>query len=104
MGRFCSFFDFAFLRKPIVYSQFDKEQFFSGEHSYTKGYFSYEDNGFGPVCGDLDSTVDAMIKYIENDCKNSDEYISRIEDFYEYFDANSCKRVYEHIRKLDEEF
>ena len=98
------FFDFAFLRKPIVYSQFDKEQFFSGEHSYTKGYFSYEDNGFGPVCGDLDSTVDAMIQYIENDCKNSDEYISRIEDFYEYFDANSCKRVYEHIRKLDEEF
>ena len=43
-----------------------------------------------------------MIKYIENDCKNSDEYIGRIEDFYEYFDSDSCKRVYENIRKLDE--
>ena len=96
------FFDFAFLRKPVVYSQFDNEQFFSGEHSYTKGYFSYEENGFGPVCYDLESTVDEMIKYIENDCKNSDEYIGRIEDFYEYFDSDSCKRVYENIRKLDE--
>ena len=96
------FFDFAFLKKPVVYSQFDKEQFFSGEHSYTKGYFSYEDNGFGPVCYDLDTTVQEMIKVIENDCKNSETYIKRIEDFYEYFDDNSCKRVYEHIRKLDE--
>ena len=94
------FFDFAFLKKPIVYSQFDKEQFFSGEHSYTKGYFSYEDNGFGPVCYDLDTTVEEMIKVIENDCANTEKYISRIEEFYEYFDENSCQRVYEAIRKL----
>ena len=86
----------------MVYSQFDKEQFFSGEHSYTKGYFSYEDNGFGPVCYDLETTVDEMIKMIENDCSDPDEYVKRIEDFYEYFDENNCQRVYEAIRRLDE--
>ena len=91
---------YAFLKKPVVYSQFDKEQFFSGEHSYTKGYFSYEDNGFGPVCYDIDTTVEEMIKVIENDCANTEKYISRIEEFYEYFDENSCQRVYEAIRKL----
>jgi len=96
------FFDFAYLKKPMVYSQFDKEQFFSGEHSYTKGYFSYEDNGFGPVCYDLETTVDEMIKMIENDCSDPDEYVKRIEDFYEYFDENNCQRVYEAIRRLDE--
>ena len=85
----------------IVYCQFDKEEFFEG-HSYSKGYFSYEDNGFGPVCYELDTTVDAIIREIENDCKNSEEYIKRIEDFYEYFDTKSCKRVYEAIRALDE--
>ena len=95
------FFDFGFLKKPIVYCQFDKEEFFEG-HSYSKGYFSYEDNGFGPVCYELDTTVDAIIREIENDCKNSEEYIKRIEDFYEYFDTKSCKRVYEAIRALDE--
>ena len=62
----------------------------------------YEDNGFGPVCYELDTTVDAIIREIENDCKNSEEYIKRIEDFYEYFDTKSCKRVYEAIRALDE--
>lgn len=96
------FFDFGFLKKPVVYSQFDKEQFFSGEHSYSKGYFSYEDNGFGPVCYDLDSTVNELIRLIENDCHNTEKYIGRIEDFYAYFDENSCQRVYEGIRRLDE--
>lgn len=94
------FFDFAYLKKPIVYSQFDKDEFFAGEHAYKKGYFSYEDNGFGPVCYDLDSTVNAIIREIENDCRNDEKYVKRIEDFYPYFDENSCKRVYEYILKI----
>lgn len=96
------FFDFAYLKKPIVYSQFDRDTFFAGEHAYKKGYFSYENNGFGPVCTDLDSTVDAICKYVENDCKNSDMYIKRIEEFYPYFDENSCERVFNYIKKIDE--
>ena len=94
------FFDFAYLKKPIVYSQFDKETFFKGEHAYKKGYFSYEDNGFGPVCYDLDQTVNAMIAVIENDCKNDPKYIKRIEDFYPYFDENSCQRTFDYIRRI----
>lgn len=93
------FFDFGYLKKPVVYSQFDKEEFFKG-HSYSEGYFSYDDNGFGPVCRDLQSTVDAICAYVENDCKNSDKYIKRIEEFYPYFDEDSCKRVYESVLEL----
>ena len=93
------FFDFGYLKKPVVYSQFDKDEFFKG-HSYDEGYFSYEDNGFGPVCRDLESTVDAICKYIENDCNNSDEYIKRIEAFYPFFDDKSCERVYNDTLRL----
>ncbi len=93
------FFDFGYLKKPVVYSQFDKDEFFRG-HSYDEGYFSYDDNGFGPVCRDLDSTVDAIVKYVENDCKNSDKYIKRIEDFYPFFDDQSCKRVYDDVIRI----
>ena len=93
------FFDFGYLKKPVVYSQFDKDEFFKG-HSYDEGYFSYEDNGFGPVCRDLESTVDAICKYVENDCKNSDKYIKRIEDFYPFFDDKSCERVYNDVLRL----
>ena len=95
------FFDFGYLKKPVVYSQFDKDEFFKG-HSYSEGYFSYEDNGFGPVCRDLESTVNAICGYIENDCKNSEKYIKRIEDFYPFFDDNSCKRVYDDVLRLSE--
>ncbi len=95
------FFDFGFLRKPVVYCQFDKEEFFE-EHSYDEGYFSYEENGFGPVCYDLDSTVEAIIASIKNECKNTDKYVARIEDFYGFSDAHSCKRVYESILRLDD--
>lgn len=93
-------FDFAYLKKPVVYCQFDAEQFFSGEHSYTKGYFSYENNGFGPVCKDLETTVHAIIKEIENNCRNSPEYMQRVEEFYPYFDGKCCERVYQAILKI----
>lgn len=93
-------FDFAYLKKPVIYAQFDKEKFFAA-HSYKKGYFSYEENGFGPVCYDLESTVQAMIKEIENDCQNPEKYIQRAESFYPCFNGEACRRVLSCIEHID---
>ena len=95
-----TFFDFCYLRKPVVYAQFDREKFFHGQ-VYDPGYFDYERDGFGPVCKDLPSTVDALISIIENDAKLTPEYQRRINDFYAYDDQNNCKRVIEAIREDD---
>lgn len=92
-------FDFAYLNKPVIYTQFDKEDFFSS-HTYSEGYFSYEEDGFGPVVYDYENTVQEIIKYIENDCKIENKYLKRIEKFYKYHDRNNCKRVYEEIKKI----
>ncbi len=92
-------FDFAYLRKPVIYTQFDRKFFFE-KHSYKEGYFSYEDNGFGPVKYDYDSTVKEIMHYIKNDCKLEKKYLTRIESFYQYNDRNNCKRVYEEIKKI----
>ena len=94
-------FDFAYLHKPVVYTQFDKEEFFSGEHVYTKGYFDYEENGFGEVEYDLDNTVSRIIEYMENDCMLKEKYKERIDDFFAYNDRNNCKRVFEKIMELE---
>jgi CDP-glycerol glycerophosphotransferase (TagB/SpsB family) len=94
-------FDFAYLNKPVLYTQFDKKSFFE-KHLYIEGYFSYEKDGFGPVVYDYDSTVNEIIKFIENDCKLDKKYEKRIDKFYKYRDKNNCKRVYEEIKKLDE--
>ena len=49
-------FDFAYLGKPVIYAQFDKEEFYE-KHDYKAGYFNYERDGFGEVVYDLESTV-----------------------------------------------
>lgn len=93
-------FDFAYLRKPILYYQGDHEEFFSGEHTYTKGYFDYERDGFGEVTYSLDETVNQLISYMENGCRLKDKYRTRMDQFFAFNDHNCCKRIYQKIRSI----
>lgn len=93
-------FDFAYLRKPVLYYQQDVDDFFSGKHTYDKGYFDYERDGFGEVEYTAEALIDRMIEYMENGCKLKDVYRDRIEKTFPYNDKNNCKRVYEEIIKL----
>jgi len=95
-------FDFAYLRKPIIYGQFDEDIFWK-MHMSRPGYFSYRKNGLGPVTTDLTSTVDKIIEYIENDFKLEKKYKNRIEKFFAFDDNNNSKRVYKEILKLDKQ-
>ena len=90
-------FDFAYLRKPIVYSQFDRESFFSGAHSYTEGYFDYERDGFGEVEHTLDGTIDRIIEYMADNCQMKEKYRKRMDETFAFNDRNCSKRVYEKI-------
>ena len=92
--------DFAYLKKPVIYTQFDAAKFFSGSHTYEKGYFDYEKDGFGEIENDLDGLVDRIIEYINNDCKIRTKYKKRVEKFYNHCDQNNCKRVYDELQKL----
>lgn len=101
--RSSAIMDFAYLRKPVVYCLFDDDTFMAGAHVYVKGYFDYERDGFGEVEYDLESTVDRIIEYMENDCKLKDKYRERIDKFFAFNDQNNCQRVYEEIIKLDKQ-
>ena len=93
-------FDFAYLRKPVIYTQFDRDEFFSGEHVYEKGYFDYDRDGFGEVETDYEATVDRLIEYMENGCKLKDAYRARIDRFFAFNDRENCRRVYEKLLAL----
>ena len=95
-------FDFAYLRKPVIYAQFDKEEFFSGAHNYSKGYFDYERDGFGEVAYDLNGTISMIEKYIKNGCVLSDTYRNRIDSFFAFNDKKNCQRVLEKVLSLSE--
>lgn len=96
-----TFFDFCYLRKPVVYAQFDEKLFYHGQ-VYDSGYFDYERDGFGPVCRDLKSTVRELISLIENGGRLEEVYQERINNFYAYDDQNNCKRVMEAIAETDD--
>ena len=93
-------FDFAYLKKPVIYSQFDEESFYTN-HAWGKGYFTYREDGFGPITTTLDETVDTLIKYIKKGCKMEDEYVRKVESFFAYTDRNNCKRVYDAVQELE---
>lgn len=93
-------FDFAYLKKPVIYAQFDKDTFFEGQ-VYDEGYFDYERDGFGPVCYDYETTLRTMIRMVERDCCLDQKYDERSNEFYRWFDRDNCRRVYEAIRSLE---
>ena len=90
-------FDFAYLRKPVVYAQFDSADFFEGGHSYSKGYFDYEEDGFGEVTHTLEETVEVLVEYMKTDCRPKEKYLQRINQTFAYQDQQSCRRVLDRI-------
>lgn len=93
-------FDFAYLGKAIIYSQFDIQELYSGGHTYRKGYFDYAENGFGPVATDLEGVVSALETYLKNDCVVEDLYKSRAELFFGERDRQNSKRVFDEITDM----
>lgn len=91
-------FDFAYLGKSTIYYQFDRNEFYMS-HTYRKGYFDYERDGFGEVFTSERKLVRALIKYIERDCAIKAQYKKRMNNLYPYHDG-ACERIYERIKKI----
>ena len=88
------FFDFAYMKKPIIYYQFDYENYRMNQ--YSEGYFKYDDS-FGPVC----RTKTELINYVEKALKNNfvmqDQYAHKVDNYFPIRDKHNCERVYEMI-------
>ena len=91
-------FDFAYLKKPLIYYQFDGDNY---HFDVKNAYFKYEDDGFGPVIRIHDDLKAEITRLIDNGCQMDDVYVKRVDEFFKYTDKNNSKRVYEEILKLD---
>lgn len=85
-------FDFAYMRKPIVYYHPD-----TLPPHYESGGIDYATQGFGPIITNHEAVVDEICRYMENGCKTDAEYIDRANDFFEFDDFNNAQRIYEEI-------
>ena len=88
------FFDFAYMRKPMVFYQFDYAEY-RAKH-FQEGYFDYHES-FGPVVENLESLLQAMEGYIKNAFAVEERYRQRVNEYFPLHDTSNCKRVYDAI-------
>lgn len=89
------FFDFAYLNKAVFYYQFDEERFY--ELHYTKTYFDYRRDGFGPVCCNLDNLSIEVTNYFSDRSLFIDKYSKNRKRFFTISDNKNCERIYNAI-------
>lgn len=92
------FFDVGFMEKPVIYYQFDQEEF--RKFHYQEGYFSYEEHGFGPVVQTEEELADAVEACVENGFRLQSEYRNRLEAFYPVRDEMNCERTYQILCRM----
>ena len=93
-------FDVGYMEKPVIYYQFDKEEFH--KYHYEEGYFSYEKHGFGPVVQTEDDLLNALNSYARDNFKMQKEYLDRLQAFYPMRDEHNCERTFDALCKLGE--
>lgn len=83
------FFDFAYMEKPVVYYQFDANDFY--EKHYKKTYFDYKLHGFGDVC----LSTKEVLNSIHSSLRVTNEiYLERSRAFFKLHDNKNCERIY----------
>ena len=92
-------FDFALLKKPIVYAQYDAKTFYRS-HAWGKGYFDYMRDGFGPVCETLEYAVEVLTDAMRNPSM-PEEYAKRVDSFFGEQPADRCKAVIDAVLEFD---
>ena len=92
-------FDYAYLKKPIVFYQFDYDDFRKGQ--YKEGYFDFKNQQLGQAFYEETDIVEAVGKIIMNDFKITDEQDKYISNFFELYDNKNCERTYEAILKVE---
>lgn len=90
-------FDFAYMRKPLVYLHHKDIP----QH-YEEGSFFYDTMGFGEICHDNDELIDLLCEYMANGCQMKEEYVRRADDFFYYDDHNNCERIYKEMLEYQE--
>lgn len=95
-------FDLAYINIPSIYYQFDEDEVFSGSHTYQKGYFNYEKDGFGPKVNTEEDLLEELSKFCKQNGVIEQKYLDRIKNTFAYQDSNNCQRVYEAICSLDD--
>ena len=94
------YFDFAYMKKPLLYYQFDYEKYRRGQ--YQEGYFTYANDGFGEVVTTEEGLLDGLEAILRENLQMPEKYSKRADDFFAYHDMKNCERTYQAICNMKE--
>ena len=94
------FFDFAYMRKPVLFYQFDRGRYIEGHYDFTKGYFDYDTMAPGKVIFDLDGLICEIENSIKNGFCPDDVSMERRNRFFVKSDKKNCERIVDSIKNL----
>lgn len=95
------FFDMVYMKKPVVFYQFDYEVFRRGQ--YPEGYFDYADNPFGKSCREKEEVFELIRQELECGCAVSEEFSAAHARYFPLYDEQNTARACEVARELDAE-
>ena len=86
------FFDFAYLKKPIIYWHFNTHQY--------KENFNYEKEWFWKITKNINEIIIELENIKNNYYQIEKKYKNRIEKFFYKIDNKNCERIYNEIIKI----
>lgn len=89
------FTDFTYLKKPVIFYQWDEEEFYR-KHLYSKE-MDYKKDGVGSVFDKHEDIISEIIDNIDNKFIIQEKYKKRVDKFFKFYDSNNCQRIYEYI-------
>lgn len=88
-------FDFSFLKKPLVYFQYDRNRFIGRLRSH----LDLDNDLPGEIEFDLDGVLSQVEFYAKNNFQVKQEFIDKSNKFLKYRDRNSSQRIYNVIEQ-----
>lgn len=88
-------FDFSYLYKPVLFFQFDLNEYLS----YRGSYINMNRELFGPLSKEYSDLKKEIIKQIDNNFVIDQKYQNKAELFFDHHDKNNFDRAYNTIRK-----
>ena len=87
------FFDFAYMKKPIVFYQFDEEMY--RKYHYKQGWYDYHSTAFGKSCKNASEVLSILKQHCENSFVVSDSFLAEHSRTFPLYDSCNCKRIFE---------
>ena len=85
--------DMYYLGKPIIFFQFDIDQY----NFYHGSYMDMDKDLFGDRVFSIDELLDVLNEYIKNEFKEKPLFQARRPNYFKYVDKNNSKRIYDEI-------